>query len=83
MKTQACSISFLGQKENVLPSNSIRFNIKLLGTTTILQLGRTESIWLSIGRMHRKVEVIHPNVNAVAGVGQSQTEDVQQVMAAL
>lgn len=83
MKTRACIISFLGQKENVLPPNSIRSNIKLLGTTTVLQLGRTEGIWLSIGRMHRKVEVIHPNVNAVAGVGQSQIEDVQQVMAAL
>lgn len=67
----------------MLPSNSVRFNIKLLGTATILQLGRRKGIWLSIGRMHWKVEVIHPNVNAVAGVGQSQTEDVQQVMAAL
>lgn len=67
-------LALLGQNEDLLPSNLIRFNTQLLGTATILQLGRGKDIWLSTGRLRREkvVVVIHSYKCATAGVGQSQ-----------
>lgn len=56
--------ALLGQNEDLLPSNLIRFNSQLLGTATILQQGRGKDVWLSTGRLYReKVAVIHPDIN--------------------
>lgn len=56
--------ALLGQNEDLLPSNLIRFNTQLLGTATILQMGRGKYVWLNTGRLHReKVVVIQPNIN--------------------